>query len=914
MSWFARVLNVLRPNAHSRDLDDELRHHVAMRIEERMQAGMSEEEALAETRRSFGNYTLYKEDTRAIDVTGWFDTLMQDVRYALRQLIRTPGFTVVAILTLGLGIGANTAIFSVLNEILLKPLPVPERDRFVILTDPTAAGVAIGSQDDPVRSLVSYEEFEHVRERTHSFESVTASASTTFQFETSIAGMMPEPLLVRFVSGEYFALLGANPIAGRFFSASEEKGPGSLPVAVLSYRLWQQRLGGQVSAIGTTIKIQGKPFTVLGVMAPGFRGETVGEVPDIWMPLLEQPVLMAGRNWLRDDPSVAPEKTMWLHLFARLKRGVTAQQAQSDLDVVFAQILQESYASLSPESRKRIEAQRLKVGSGVSGATWLRSQLSELLWILLGVVGLVLLIACANIANLLLARAAARQQEIGVRLAMGAGRGRIVRQLLTESVVLAGLGALAGLGLAWAARRVLVQLISPDSTTIALSGAYDWRVLGFTALTAVVTALLFGLVPALRGSRAGASSLREEGRGTTASRRSALFSKALVAVQVSLSVLLLICAGLFLRTLTNMRRADLGYPADGLVLMRVDGLSSGARGEAVVRLYAQLRDRVAGVPGVTAATYSENGLFSGTESADQITVEGFTPQKEGDRGSRWDQVGPGYFSAIGVPMMLGREITDQDTRGGRLVCVINEAFAKHFFADRNPLGMHITNDFKETNRPTYEIIGVAGNARDHGLRGEVRPRFYVAVQQATDNLPPALYLEARTSVDSNVTIAAMRRAVAETNASIQVSRARSVVDNMERNLSQEKLAARLTAVFGGMALLLAAVGLYGVLAYGVTRRTNEIGVRMALGARASTVVGMVLRETGVMAGIGLAAGVGLAFAGGRLLESRLYGLKGFDPATTLAAVGILTLVALAAGFIPARRAAGIDPASALRHE
>jgi predicted permease len=915
VSWLARFSNLFRLESLSRDLDDELRHHFDMRVEERRKEGMTEAEAIAVTRRAFGNYTSHKENMRTIDIAAWIDTLMQDARYAVRQLIKTPAFTIVAVLTLGLGIGANTAIFTVLNEVLLKPLPVPERDRFVILTEPSASGVAIGSQTDAPRSLLSYEEFEQLRARNHVFESVMASSSSTFQLEVGIAGARPEPLHTRFVSGEYFPLLGAIPAAGQFFTPADERGPGTEPFAVVSYRLWQQKLGGQYSAIGSSIRIQGKPFTIVGVTPRGLQGETVGESPDLWLPLLEQPVVMAGRNWLRDDPSAAPEKAMWLHAFARLKPGVTLQQAQAGVDVMFAQILDESYSSLSAEARKRLANQHLKVASGANGASWLRAELNELLWILLGVVGLVLLIACANIANLLLARSAARQQEFGVRLALGAGRYRIVRQLLTESLILAVVGAVAGLGLAYATRRLLVYLITPGVTGFGLNSSFDWRVLVFTALISVATALLFGLAPALRGSRVAiGANLKDDTRGSTASRQSALFSKGLVVVQVALSVLLVISAGLFLRTLDNLRRSDLGYPTGGLIVMRIDGLSSGERPEALGRLYAALRDRVATLPGVTMASYSENGLFSGSESADEISVEGFTPQKEEDRGSRWDAVGPGYFSTVRIPMLLGREITEQDSSSARKVCVINEAFAKRFFANRNPIGMHVTNNFSETNRPTFEIIGVAGSVRDHKLRGDVPPRFYVPVQQGIGGAPPAVYLEARTTMDTNATIADMRRVVQEQNDSIQISRARSVTENLERNLTQEKLSASLSAAFGGMALLLAAIGLYGVLAYGVTRRTNEIGVRMALGARAGTVVKMVLRETGLMVGIGLGAGVLLALAAARLVQSRLYGLQGSDPLTILTAVVILTVVALAAGYVPARRAARIDPATALRHE
>ena len=915
MSWLARLSNLFRSQSLNRDLDDELKHHLEMRIQERIRDGMSETEAVAASRRTFGNLTTHKEDMRIIDIAAWIDTLLQDVRYATRQLVKTPAFTAVAVLTLALGIGANTAIFSVLNEVLLKPLAVPERDRFVILTVPSASGVSIGSQTDSPRGLLSYEEFDHIRSRGHVFEAVMASSSSTTPVEAGIAGGRTEPMHARFVSGEYFALLGANPAAGRFFTTGDEKGPGSEPFAVLSYPLWQRRLGGQYSAIGSTIRIQGKPFTIIGVMPRGLSGETVGELPDLWLPLMEQPVLMPGRNWLRDDPSVAPEKAMWLHAFARLKPGVTMAQAQADVDVVFAQILDESYAGLSAESRKRLANQRLKVASGAYGASWLRSELSELLWILLGVVGLVLLIACANIANLLLARAAARHQEIGVRLALGAGRSRIVRQLLTESLVLALFGALAGLGLAFATRRLLVYLIAPGMPAFELTTSFDWRVLGFTALTSVVTALLFGLVPALRGSRAGSgTNLKDQARGATASRRSALFSKFLVAAQVAISVLLLISAGLFLRTLANLRRVDLGYPTAGLVLMRVDGMSSGAQGEAVGRLYQGLRERIASLPGVTAASYSENGLFSGTESGDQITVEGFTPQKDEDRGARFDQVGPAYFSTIGIPILLGRELTEADAASSRKVCVINEAFAKRFFANRNPIGMHVRDDFSETNRPTFEIVGVAANARDHNLRGEVAPRFYVPAQQGIGGAPPSVYLEARATVDASSTIAAMRRVIQEQNESIQISRARPVTENLERNMTQERLTARLSGAFGGMALLLAAVGLYGVMAYGVTRRTNEIGVRMALGARSATVVNMVLRETSTMVGAGLAGGVALALAATRLVQSRLFGLQGWDPLTIASAIAILALVAFAAGYLPARRASRIDPATALRHE
>ena len=853
-----------------------------------------------------------------MDIVAGLETMGKDLRYAWRQLARNPVFAAVAVLSLALGVGANTAIFSIFNAALLKSLPVRNPGELVILTNPDASGAGVGSTSGE-RDLLTYAEYEQLRDRSTTssgtMAGLCASDSSLNRWALRIVGGSQEEARGRLVSENYFPVLGVEPFIGRVFTQADAASVGSDPYAVISYDYWQRRFGGKADVLGTPVRLYGAALTIIGVTAPGFHGETVGENPDLWVPMMMEPLVKPGRDWIHEDLSKSIDKVMWLHVFGRLKPGVTVPGTQAEMSVLFKNILAEGYPkTLSAATRKELLDQRVKVRPARTGAFGGRNEFSQQLLVLLVVAGLVLLIACANVANLLLARATARYKEVGVRLSLGAAKGRLVRQFMTESILLSGLGGMAGMILAVVAAKALLLVLSEPNHPLQLSTAFDGRVLLFTLGITVFTGVLFGLAPALRGTRVDISeSLKESGRSLTDTGKRMTFAKSLVAAQVAISFLLVAGAGLFLRTLWNLQSVTLGYSKESLLLVRVDAVTAGYKDAQRPILYNDIADSLRTLPGVRGVTYSENGLFDGTESSDPVDVEGFVHKNKNDANARFDQIGPSYFSTIGVRLLLGREIGVRDTSGSLRVCVINEAFAKRFFTGRSPIGKHVTDTYGGS-RLTMEVVGVAKNLRDHRLRGDVPPRFYVPAVQGDGGIAPSIYFEVRTTGDTERMLNAIRKKILQANADLPIIMARAVGDLIYAQNRQPRIIAWLCSLFGVIALVLAATGLYGVLSYSVARRTNEIGIRMALGAGKSSVVAMILQETGVMIALGMATGVGVTLGTTRLVANHLYGLNAMDPITIGAALGILGVVALIAGYVPAARAARIDPVAALRHE
>jgi predicted permease len=833
--------------------------------------------------------------------------LVQDLHYALRQLRRSPGFTAVAVLTLALGIGANTAIFTVVNALLLKMLPVRQPEQLVVVGDP--GRVNGRSNGSPRTDIFSYPLYKELRDHNSVFTGLCAAGSDQ-QIELS-AGQgesSAEKVTGRMVSGNYFSVLGLKPAAGRLLSGSDDTAENANPVAVLSYGFWQRKFALSPSIIGRDIRLNGFPFTVIGVAPAGFDGDVVGEQMALFVPLSMQPVIIRGRRWLNAG------NESWLTVIGRLAPNTTPAEAEANLNLVFQQAVQGPYgAALSSDDRDMIRETHMKIdvspgGGGVSG---LRRDYKVPLLLLVGIVGLVLLIACVNVANLLLARASARNREIAIRLAIGANWLRLLRQLLTESILLSLVGGLAGSLLAVWGVRLLVTIFGSDTTLPLLP---DARVLTFTIAISLLTGIFFGLIPALRAISVHVSyALKETGRSTPGRSSRFGLGKGLIAGQVALSLLVLFAACLLVRSLQKLMAQDFGYDRDRLVITRLDPTSGGYNNQKMKALAEQLVARLASAPGVHAVTYSTNGLFAGTESNDAILVPGLDTSHE-DREANEDYVGPNYFGAVGIPILAGRGIEAQDTPTSTRVAVVNEAMVKRFFRGQDPIGRQFRIDDQEWLDKPITIIGVSRDAQDHGsgLRKGVHPRFYMAFQQVPD--PEQIVLEAQVGGIPSAAVSNVVSQIKAVDPNLPISFSKAL-DTLVNDSARNQIAlAKLSVFFAGLGLLLACVGLYGVMSYTVAGRTREIGVRMALGAARSDVMQLVLREGMLLVTAGIGIGIPLSLAGSRLLHGFLFGLKGTDPFSLITVILLMAGVAALAASIPARRAAKVDPMLALRNE
>jgi predicted permease len=845
------------------------------------------------------------------------ETLLQDLRYGLRMLVKSPGFTAVAVLTLALGIGANTAIFTVINAAVLRTLPVPNPQQLVVLSNPDDHGMHFGNETGD-RDLLSYHEFEEFRDRNDIFSGIFAVGSSNFKKDVTIgssgAAGQTEPAVVSMVSGAYFSVLGVEPIIGRTFSSDVDKDRGANPVAVIGYNFWKRRFALSPTVLGEKIRVHQTPFEIIGVMPPGFSGETVGDSADFWVPLSMQAAVFPGRDFLTQKPGVMEEK-MWLAVLARLKPGVTLAQANASINVLLQHVLEDQAGShLSAENRRELLNQKIVVRDGSKGLSTVRARFSEPLVMLMVVVGLVLLIACANVANLLLARAATRQREIAVRLALGAGRRRLIRQLLTESVLLAVIGGAVGLLFAQWGDALLVQLVSHSPLPVKLDLEPDLRMLGFTMAVTLMTGILFGLAPAFRASRLDLQPvLKATGQNIAGESGSRMpTGKILVVSQVVFSLLLLVVAGLFLRSFQKLTSVDLGYGRENLLLFQVDPTASGYKGEATKRLFQQLLDTFKTIPGVRAATLSENGLFSHHESADPISIEGYTPKPGEDMDARFDQVGPGYFSTVGIPVLLGREIGPQDSGNGPRVGLINQTMARAYFPNTNPIGRRIHDTYPD-NPADFEVVGVVADAKYNSLSEKTPKRFYAPAFNPIEPVGEVNY-EIRTLGNPAAVASAIREAMKAADPTLLTPQIHTMDELIDGSLVRERMTTRLSTFFGFLALLLACIGLYGVMSYSVARRTNEIGIRMALGAQRGNVIWLVMRETLWMALIGVFIGVAAVLAVTRLIASMLFSVGATDPVAILIAVLVMLGVAALAGYIPARRASHVDPMVALHYE
>jgi putative ABC transport system permease protein len=828
-------------------------------------------------------------------------TLFQDLQYALRMLRKSPVFTTVAVMTLALGIGANTAIFSLVNAVMLKMLPVQSPGELVVVGDPT--DVHSRHLGDPQVTSFSYPLYRDLSQGNSVFNGMLASSEVHRLHVSGDSGEIAGNSTGVLVSGNYFSVLGVNALYGRVITPEDDSAPGAHPVVVLSYGFWKNTLGGNLTVVGQTLRLNNHPFTVIGVGPPGFYGDTVGDAQDFWVPVTMQEQIITGRKWLESY------NVSWLHSIARLKPGVSAEKAAANVNLVVEQLVSGPLkGKLTKDDLDNLKNSKVQVSAGGGGFSDLRGDFEQPLLLLMIIVALVLVIACVNVANLLLARASARQKEFAVRVAIGATPGRVVRQLLTESVFLAFAGGALGLLLAHWGTGALLKLSRNED----LEASPDLRVFLFTAAVCLLTGILFGLIPALRSRRVAVALTLKSGsqNGSSAGWN---WGKLLVTGQVALSLLVLFVAGLLVRSLQNIRNIDLGYNRERLLLVSTDPLAAGYSKSRVTSFANELAAQLSSLPGVRAVTSSKNGLFSGSESGNSIKVEGYTSKDDADLQAAFDQVAPNYFSVVGIPLLLGRDIGLQDTETSSKVAVINETMARFYFGQTNPIGRKFIIKDPEAKGGPVEIVGVARDARDHQLKGNVQRRFYIPVAQSLGSIA-GLNFEVKTVGNPVAVAEAVRKQIKNFDANVPINNVRALNELTDRSISDQILIARLSSVFAGLALLLAAIGLYGILSYSVAGRTREIGVRMALGAQRGSVLSMVLREAGKLVLLGIVIGIPAAMLASRLFSSMLFGLKATDPLSMVLVVIVLLAITLLASYIPARRATKVDPMIALRYE
>jgi putative ABC transport system permease protein len=896
-----RLRSLVMRNRLERELSGELRFHLEKLAEENITRGMAAEEARYAALRDLGGVEQIKEECRDMRRVNYIENFLQDVRYGVRQLRRSPGFAVVALLSLALGIGANTAIFQLLDAVRLRMLPVRDPQQLAEVRLTNLHG-RMGSFFN-WHAMLTNAIWEQLRANHEPFSGVVAWAPDDLNLAPR-----GEVHLVRgiWVSGDFFTVLGVHPLLGRMFTdADDQRGCGAGVGAVVSYSFWQRELGGEASAIGRTLTIDYHPVEVLGVTPADFFGLDVGHSFDVALPICSQPVLGGEDNYLDT------KYDWWLTVMGRLKPGWTLEKATAYLSSISPGIFEATLPTgYDAEHIKKYLAFKLAAYPAGSGISSLRESASDPLGLLLAITGLVLLIACANLANLMLARASAREREVAVRLALGALRRRLVRQMLAESLLLAVAGGGAGLLLAGTLARLLASFLSTGENQVFLALSPDWRVFAFTASVAMLATVLFGLIPALRATHlAPAEAMKSGGRGLTADRQRFGLRRVLVISQVALSLALIVGALLFTRSLRNLINVDLGFRRTGILITDFDLTQLHLPVERRFVFDRQLLDQIRSTPGIDSAASAAIVPTSGSSSNRTVWMDGSDPSQAKQPWFNW--VTPEYFKTMGTPLLAGRDFNDRDTPNSPKVAIVNEAFVRQFSNGANPIGKRIWQK-AELGQPqiVYEIVGLVKNTKYQDLREQFPPLVYVPIAQGTDPDQPILI---RSRVPLSDLTSRVKQTILQMSPDISI-RFRTMQGMIHDELVGERLMATLSGFFGTLAALLATVGLYGVMSYMVARRTNEIGIRMTLGAGRGEITRLILREAGVLLAVGLGAGLVLALAGGRAVGSALFGLKPYDPLTLAAAAALLAVVAAAASYLPARRATKVDPMTALRYE
>jgi predicted permease len=838
---------------------------------------------------------------------GWaiLYVMRKDLRFALRTLARSPMFTAVAVLSLALGIGANTSIFSLLYQVLYRSLPVRDPGSLIVLhVDDHSPG---WTTSDNNQSVFSYPMYRDLRDRNRVFSGFIARSGAPVSVSWN---GQTERARAEIVSGNLFDVLGVRALLGRTLTAEDDGAPEAHPVVMLSHAYWIHRFAGDAGILNQKVVINGHPMMVIGVAPAGFRGILSGEHPEVFVPIAMKREVTPTWDGLED------RSIRWLNILARLKPDVSPQQAQAALQTVYRPILESEAKQRGPLRNKRAEQeildQKLELRPAAQGINQLREEWEKPLAALMALVSLVLLIACANVANLLLARGASRRREMAIRLALGAGRRALVRQLLIESLAIAGAGGLLGLLVSVWTTSALLRVLPADATGGWISANVDARLLAFTLALSTVTGLLFGLVPALQATRTEvASSLREQPSALAAAGGGARVRRVLVAAQLALSLLLLVGAGLFARSLINLRHVDPGFRAERLLTFSIDPRLNGYSKERGFALFQDLQQRLAAAPGVAAVGAASPGPLTHDNRGGNITVEGYQAREDEYTGASRHAVSPGYFHALGIPVVRGREVTERDLGSPQKVVVVNEEFVRRYFGRRNPLGRHMTFGGGNVTLDR-EIVGVVRDFKHDSLRQTPRPAVYFPY--TNDERLDRMEFYVRGARDTAALAAQIRGLVRQADAGLPVFDMQPVEILVEQSLQIDRLIAILSGAFSLLATILAAIGLYGVVAYTVARRAAEIGIRMALGAVPRDVLWLVMKDVGMLVIFGLAAGMAAAAALGRLVQSQLFGLQAGDPAIYAGASLVLALVALSAGLIPGRRAVRIDPVDALRSE
>ena len=902
------------------ELDEELREYLDAAMQDKMRRGMNREDALRAARMELGSRDAVKENVWSAGWEAAMDNFLQDLRYSVRMLLKSPGFTLVAVASLALGIGANTAIFTLVNDLLFKLLPVRDPQQLVSFGKAFGGGSVdgIGAADSPL-DIFTYDFYQRLqREQVEGrapFSGICGFASfwTVVSVRTGEgAGGAATQAASHLVTGDFFSVLGADPLLGRTFTAADAEAPGKNPVAVISYRYWQQMFAGDPAIVGRTITINQTLFTVIGVMPPKFYGVVLDtESMDMWLPITMQQEVML-------QPSlIDPHGLYWMHMMARSKPGVPVAQAQAWVTGQLQRfMIDREGAQVTPPRKQEIGKIYVQLLPGGAGISDLREMYQQPLNILMGVVALVLLIACANLANFLLAKAASREREIATRLALGSSRRRIIRQILMEALLLSFAGGALGLALAYLGTSALIHFIASGAKHTALEARPDLHVLLFTLGVSLLTGILFGLAPALRVSRISvAPSLGANARTAASSggQSGRIMPRLLVVSQVTLSLMLLAVAGLFLRTLRNLENQNFGFDRHNVLLVKFNAKFAGYKPEQLNALDERMVERFKALPGVRAASVSGQPALIGGNWNSPIRVRGHDNGPNVDIGTSLNRVGPGFFDTMSIPVVQGRAIEPTDTASSVKAAVMNQSAAQHFFPNGDAIGHTFTVDDPSV-KGDWQIVGVVRDAKYHNPRDKPERMTYLNVMQLTGDDAYAYWMQLATAGDPATVTGEVRAAMAEIDPNLPILEMRTIAEQVDHSMGQEQLISQLSSFFSLLALSLACIGLYGVMTYSVVRRTNEIGIRLALGAQMSRVLWMVLRESLVLLGIGVALGIPLTLAATRLVQAQLFGLHASDPATLIAAVLVIAGVTMLAAYLPARRAAMVDPMVALRYE